>query len=729
MKKTTQLFLFIFLFNLGANYSKAQYVTIPDANFANWLNQQYPGAMNGNLMDTTNFEIVTTQWLFIQNENIADLTGLNYFDNLLEFLCYDCQVTNIPSLPPNLEVLNCTNNFLSSLPPLPSSLTKLIITNNYFSVLPNLPNNLIQLSCDLNQLNYLPMLPANLVYLECAYNQLTSLPALPNTLTELYCNNNQISSLPPLTNLYTGFWCNNNNISCFPIFPSSLVDTFLFDISNNPYTCVPNYVGAMNMITLATPLCSLNDPINNPNQCQAAYTVNGLVYQDSNLNCSSDISDQLLNNIKIEILDSVGNLIAQTHSLINGAYNFTMYAGNYHIRLDTINKPYTVDCAFYNLDTLVALSPAIPVISNIDFPIVCKPGFDIGVQSVVTSGIIFPGQPHQVNVVAGDISAWYGLSCSSGISGQVEIIVNGPVTFEGPAIGALTPIVNTNVFIYNVADFGLVNILSDFNLMFLTDTTAQAGDTICITVNVTPNTSDHNISNNTFTYCYSVSNSFDPNMKEVYPINVPPAYNNWLTYTIHFQNTGNAPAINIRLLDTLDNHLDFTTFELLNYSHPNNFHLNLNVLNVRFNNISLPDSASNQEGSKGYFQYRIKPKANQLVGTEIRNTAYIYFDFNAPIVTNTTVNSFVTATSKMLSNEETISIYPNPNQGIFNLETNIDNYNLNIYNMLGELVYDESNINSTKKQFDLSMLNNGVYFVKVVSENKSVIQKLAISAH
>jgi hypothetical protein len=39
------------------------------------------------------------------------------------------------------------------------------------------------------------------------------------------------------------------------------------------------------------------------------------------------------------------------------------------------------------------------------------------------------------------------------------------------------------------------------------------------------------------------------------------------------------------------------------------------------------------------------------------------------------------------------------------------------------------NINSTKKQFDLSMLNNGVYFVKVVSENKSVIQKLAISAH
>jgi hypothetical protein len=49
--------------------------------------------------------------------------------------------------------------------------------------------------------------------------------------------------------------------------------------------------------------------------------------------------------------------------------------------------------------------------------------------------------------------------------------------------------------------------------------------------------------------------------------------------------------------------------------------------------------------------------------------------------------------------------------------------------MLGELVYVESNINSTKKIFDLSTLNNGVYFIKLVSENKSVIQKFAISAH
>jgi photosystem II stability/assembly factor-like uncharacterized protein len=96
---------------------------------------------------------------------------------------------------------------------------------------------------------------------------------------------------------------------------------------------------------------------------------------------------------------------------------------------------------------------------------------------------------------------------------------------------------------------------------------------------------------------------------------------------------------------------------------------------------------------------------------------------------NTDLNATTVGISSNSNAKVFLNIYPNPNQGIFNLETNVDNYNLNIYNMLGELVYDESNINSTKKLFDLSNLNNGVYFVKIVSENKSFIQKLAISAN
>jgi uncharacterized repeat protein (TIGR01451 family) len=129
-------------------------------------------------------------------------------------------------------------------------------------------------------------------------------------------------------------------------------------------------------------------------------------------------------------------------------------------------------------------------------------------------------------------------------------------------------------------------------------------------------------------------------MKEVYPVNVLPGYDDWFTYTIHFQNTGNAPAFNIRLRDTLDANLDINSFEVRGYSHPAQISLNGNILTVRFNNIMLPDSTTDYEGSMGYFQYRLKPLPNLPNGTQIENTAYIYFDYNAPIVTNTTQNNF-----------------------------------------------------------------------------------------
>ena len=57
-------------------------------------------------------------------------------------------------------------------------------------------------------------------------------------------------------------------------------------------------------------------------------------------------------------------------------------------------------------------------------------------------------------------------------------------------------------------------------------------------------------------------------------------------------------------------------------------------LDFKFPNIMLPDSASNPAGSQGFVQYRIKPKANLPLGTQIENTAHIYFDYNAAITTS-----------------------------------------------------------------------------------------------
>jgi hypothetical protein len=118
-------------------------------------------------------------------------------------------------------------------------------------------------------------------------------------------------------------------------------------------------------------------------------------------------------------------------------------------------------------------------------------------------------------------------------------------------------------------------------------------------------------------------------------------YYDWFTYTIHFQNTGTAAAINIQLRDTLDSQLDEASFEVLSHSHSNVISLSNNLLTVDFPNIYLPDSTTNEPGSKGFIQYRIKPKTRLTSAATVTNTAAIYFDFNAAIVTNTVVSSVV----------------------------------------------------------------------------------------
>ncbi len=67
--------------------TKAQYVTIPDANFVTWLQTNVPSAMTGNQMDTTNSVVTSLDSVNVNNQNIADITGIQYFDSLKYFNC------------------------------------------------------------------------------------------------------------------------------------------------------------------------------------------------------------------------------------------------------------------------------------------------------------------------------------------------------------------------------------------------------------------------------------------------------------------------------------------------------------------------------------------------------------------------------------------------------------------------------------------------------------------
>lgn len=139
--------------------------------------------------------------------------------------------------------------------------------------------------------------------------------------------------------------------------------------------------------------------------------------------------------------------------------------------------------------------------------------------------------------------------------------------------------------------------------------------------------------------------AYDPNDKTVEPIGVEnegyiPLETDWLEYTVRFQNTGNDTAITVVLKDQLDSDLDWGSMELLASSH--NYLVSINqegVATFAFNFIYLTDSSTNEAASHGFIRYRIKIKENSVNGTQIHNSASIYFDHNPPIITNSTLNT------------------------------------------------------------------------------------------
>jgi uncharacterized repeat protein (TIGR01451 family) len=116
-----------------------------------------------------------------------------------------------------------------------------------------------------------------------------------------------------------------------------------------------------------------------------------------------------------------------------------------------------------------------------------------------------------------------------------------------------------------------------------------------------------------------------------------------LEYTIRFQNTGNAPANNVRIENQLNAQLDRGTFQPVGWSH--DFELMIDENNkaiFSFNGINLPDSTNNEADSHGFVTYRIMPVADLPYLTVINNSAEIYFDLNPAVVTNTEINTIYT---------------------------------------------------------------------------------------
>jgi uncharacterized repeat protein (TIGR01451 family) len=258
-------------------------------------------------------------------------------------------------------------------------------------------------------------------------------------------------------------------------------------------------------------------------------------------------------------------------------------------------------------------------------------------------------------------------------------------------------------------------------LQFRVPATVPLDTEVCATATINPLIGDLAPDDNTHERCETVVGAFDPNDKHAEPSDfISPAQlanNEPINYTIRFQNTGNYPAKYVRILDTLQPFFDPATFQFLSASHPCTWTIReQGIVEFLFNNIQLPPITTDEPGSHGFVKYRINPRPNLSIGTDLRNTAHIFFDFNAPITTNTvstvvgTVNS-----SEALAVAQRLVLSPNPSSRMVRVETGGQAGELILQDATGKLVL-RILIENEDTMFSVEALPQGLYHAVFVGE-------------
>ena len=233
-------------------------------------------------------------------------------------------------------------------------------------------------------------------------------------------------------------------------------------------------------------------------------------------------------------------------------------------------------------------------------------------------------------------------------------------------------------------------------------------------------------------YCGVVTGSYDPNDKTGFPIGQTDQFyiqpNQQLQYAIRFQNTGTDTAFTVVIRDTLDIDLNIFTVTPGVSSHNYEFRMyGPRVLEWTFNNINLPDSAANQAGSNGFVTFHVEQVPDLAPGTEISNDADIYFDFNAPITTNTTMHRIFEGFVSVLNlqdlskGKKQFILYPNPTSSEITITS--EKFSIEAYTLCDQMgrVVGSGKLTGTNTTISLSSLSKGIYLLKVAGDYEAAM--------
>lgn len=431
--------------------------------------------------------------------------------------------------------------------------------------------------------------------------------------------------------------------------------------------------------------------------------IRGMVFNDRNRNCIKDQNEAPLRDQVLEA--NPGHFVVATDSL--GQYDFNLPYGSYQIS-HRLTSQWNHICPVTGFSPILQVNDTVPAINGFYFSVAentyhdiaiygasnqARPGFDLTyIANLSNIGTI--GQTALVQFVPD------GISQIISIPGLRPDSARGDTLFwrmDAPAHADRTVKVQTRL----PADVNLIGmeLRARFEIV-------QAHP-------------DTNTANNIAVIKNVISGSYDPNDKSVDPPGNITASDSMLTYLIRFQNTGNDTAFTVAVRDTISQNLDLSSIRTLIASHTFSFKIESErAVEWRFDRIRLVDSNRNEDRSHGFVKFSIKRNKGLTIGNAIHNRAFIFFDFNPPVPTNTVQNMLVADRPELPGNafQGKAAVVPNPvrNQAVIRLNGSTAKGSgvLSVTDGQGRPVLQKSKLSGAEFRIQ-SPGKAGIYFVQI----------------
>ncbi|GGB71775.1 hypothetical protein GCM10007424_09700 [Flavobacterium suaedae] len=569
--------------------------------------------------------------------------------------------------------------------------------------------------------------------LDLYYSGINSLQGIEEfvNLRSLVCSSNAITNLPlgNLVNLES-IDCSNTGITALDLSEAPNLASFTVDncaalqhinIKNGAFLVSPELCTASNTNNLTyicideneeTVLTGWFTSLIQNTYCSFTpggdyNTINGAVSFDLDNN-GCDASDGVQAFVKLNINDGTNEYSVFTNTA--GEYNYYTGAGNY-----------TVTPSFEN-ETSFTISPAsgaanFPVVDNSvsthNFcitPAGTQNDIEVIMEPITQAQ---PGQNVTYKIVYKNIG-------NTTASGSVSCNWDADL-LEYVYINPMADVIGTGTYTWNYTDLKpLEN--REITMILNVNNTISVGDVMPFSASGDVAGGDANPSDNYFELDQRVVSTYNFNNITCIQGETVPSENigEYLHYVVTFTNTGISDADNIVVRHQLDeSQFDLSTLQLINSSHDVQARVEEGIAEFIFKDVTMATE------DHGNILFKVKTRPSLMVNDVVTNSAEIFFDYNEPLTTNNANTTFETLKANVYQLDKSVKLYPNPAKNKVQVSADTQINTIEVFDIQGRLLYSIP-AGSSEHEIDMSKRSSGIYFVRIITEFGSTVEKLVI---